>query len=58
MGTRLKVTNVSTGKAVVVRVNDRGAFHKYGRVIDLSYIAAKKLDMLESGVCNVKIERL
>ena len=56
-GTKLKVTCMSTGKSVVVRVNDTGAFtKKYNRVIDLSYAAAKTLDMLDRGVAKVKVE--
>ena len=51
----VRVTNQKNGKQVVVRVNDRGPFHS-GRVIDLSYAAALKLDMLKTGVANVKIE--
>lgn len=56
-GTKLKVTCMSTGKSVVVRVNDTGAFtKKYNRIIDLSYAAAKTLDMLDRGVAKVKVE--
>lgn len=54
-GTRLQVTNVSTGKSVVVRVNDRGPFVK-GRVVDVSYSAAQALGMVNSGVANVKVD--
>lgn len=54
-GTRLKVTNLDNGKSVIVRVNDRGPFVK-SRVLDLSYAAAKDIDMVTSGVANVKIE--
>lgn len=56
-GTVLKVTNKKNGKVVVVRVNDRGPFVR-GRVIDLSYAAAKHLGMLAQGVVAVKIEKL
>jgi rare lipoprotein A len=49
-----KVTNLDTGKSVVVRVNDRGPFHD-GRIIDLSYTAAYKLDILK-GVTPVEVE--
>jgi len=42
-------------KTVIVRVNDRGPFVK-GRIIDLSYAAAKKIDMVKYGVVKVKIE--
>lgn len=49
-----RVTNLENGKSVVVRVNDRGPFHK-GRIIDLSYTAAYKLDVLK-GVTPVEVE--
>lgn len=51
-----RVTNVRTGDSVVVRINDRGPFHP-GRVIDLSYTAAYKLDALGE-VTLVDVERL
>jgi rare lipoprotein A len=51
-----RVTNVATGKSVVVRVNDRGPFSP-GRVIDLSYTAALKLGVL-NGVAQVEISRI
>jgi rare lipoprotein A len=51
----VKVTNLKNNKQVIVRVNDRGPFHK-GRVIDLSYAAANKLDIVKSGTAKVKIE--
>lgn len=51
----VRVTNKNNGKQVVVRVNDRGPFHS-GRVIDLSYAAALKLDLLKSGVADVKLD--
>jgi rare lipoprotein A len=54
-GTRLQVTNVATGKSVMVRVNDRGPFVK-GRVVDVSYSAAQALGMVHSGVANVKVD--
>lgn len=53
----VRVTNVSNGKSIVVRVNDRGPFHK-GRIIDLSYAAAAKLGMLQHGAAMVEIETL
>jgi rare lipoprotein A len=56
-GTRLKVTNVENGKWVVVRVNDRGPWVA-GRIIDLSYAAARKIDMVEAGIVDVKLEIL
>ncbi len=55
-GTLVKVTRLDDPKkSVIVRINDRGAFPK-GRVVDLSYAAAKKLGMLEEGTANVKLE--
>lgn len=51
----VKVTNIENGLSVVVRVNDRGPFHDE-RLIDLSYVAAKKLGFADSGVANVAIE--
>jgi rare lipoprotein A len=48
-----RVTNLENGKSVVVRVNDRGPFHA-GRIIDLSYTAAHKLDILR-GVTPVEV---
>ncbi len=51
----VRVTNLINGKQVVVRVNDRGPFHS-GRVIDLSYAAALKLDVLENGFADVKLD--
>jgi len=53
--THVIVTNLKNGKSVTVRINDRGPFVK-GRIIDLSYAAAKVLDMVEDGVVPVKIE--
>lgn len=49
-----KVTNLDNGKSIIVRVNDRGPFHE-GRIIDLSYTAAYKLDILK-GVTPVEVE--
>ncbi len=53
----VKVTNVDNGKAAVVRINDRGPFHS-GRIIDLSYAAAYKLGVIETGTANVEIEAI
>jgi rare lipoprotein A len=57
LGTRVKVTDVDTGREVEVRINDRGPF-KRGRVIDLSYAAARKLRMVERGLARVRVESL
>jgi rare lipoprotein A len=51
----VKVTNKDNGKTAIVRVNDRGPFHP-GRIIDLSYAAATKLDVIKTGTANVAIE--
>jgi rare lipoprotein A len=57
MQTRVRVTNRTNGRSVVVRINDRGPYAR-GRIIDLSYAAAKALDMLERGVVPVRVEVL
>ena len=54
-GTMLKVTNLVNNKWTIVRVIDRGPFGR-GRVIDLSYAAAKELGMLSQGVASVLVE--
>jgi len=54
-GTRLRVTNVATGRSVTVRVNDRGPFVP-GRHVDVSYSAAETLGMVERGVAKVKLD--
>ncbi|RJF99892.1 septal ring lytic transglycosylase RlpA family protein [Noviherbaspirillum saxi] len=53
----VRVTNLSNGKQVIVRVNDRGPFHS-GRIIDLSYTAALKLGYLSNGSSQLEVERL
>ncbi|NQY88268.1 MAG: septal ring lytic transglycosylase RlpA family protein [Colwellia sp.] len=55
--TYLTVTNLANNKSVIVRVNDRGPFHQK-RIIDLSYSAAYKLDMLKTGTATVKISSI
>ncbi len=55
LGTRVLVTNLKNRKRVVVKINDRGPFVQ-GRIIDLSYGAAKKIGMLADGVVKVRIE--
>ena len=54
-GTTVRVTSIGSGRQVVVRINDRGPFVR-GRIIDLSYEAAKKLEINTSGVAKVRIE--
>ena len=54
-GTRVRVTNLENGRAVTLRVNDRGP-HRKGRVIDVSYKAAKRLGFVRDGIARVKVE--
>ncbi|MEI9934554.1 MAG: septal ring lytic transglycosylase RlpA family protein [Ferruginibacter sp.] len=53
--TVVTVKNLSNGKIVKVRINDRGPYAK-GRIIDLSAAAAKQIDMLHAGVAKVQIK--
>jgi peptidoglycan lytic transglycosylase len=53
----VQVTNLSNGKSVVVRVNDRGPF-KDGRIIDLSFTAAARLDMQRAGTALVEVRAI
>lgn len=53
----VQVTNLANNKHIIVRVNDRGPFHE-GRIIDLSYAAAKKLDIVKAGTGQVEIKLL
>jgi rare lipoprotein A len=55
LGTMVRVTRLSDSLSVVVRITNRGPFIK-GRIIDLSTAAARKLDMMHSGVARVRIE--
>jgi len=55
--TILEVTNLDNQKRVIVRVNDRGPFVK-GRILDLSYEAAREIDMISSGVARVSVRIL
>lgn len=52
-----RVTNLENGRSVIVRINDRGPFHP-NRIIDLSYVAAAKLDMLKKGTAKVEVETI
>ena len=52
--TMVKVVRTDTGASCVVRINDRGPFIR-GRIVDLSYAAAKKLNMVSAGVTKVNI---
>ena len=57
LGVYVKVSNRSNGRDIVVRINDRGPFVA-GRIIDLSYFAAKELRIVDGGTAPVKIEAL
>src|SRR5690606_25839124 len=56
-GTRVRVTNLSNNKTVDVVINDRGPYVE-NRIIDLSKSAAEKLDFINQGLADVKIEVL
>jgi rare lipoprotein A len=55
LGTVVRVTNVENGRQVRIRINDRGPY-VHGRIIDLSFAAARKLGMMEGGVSAVSLE--
>ena len=54
-GTRVRVTNLANGREAVVRINDRGPFRR-GRIIDVSYAAARRLGIAGRGVAKVRVE--
>jgi rare lipoprotein A len=56
-GTKVRVTSIKTGKAVTVRINDRGPFHSR-RIIDVSAGAAEVIGIKDDGVGNVRVEVL
>jgi rare lipoprotein A len=56
-GSIVKVTNLSNGRSVIVRINDRGPFIS-GRVIDVSLAAATSLDFKHKGITRVKVENV
>jgi rare lipoprotein A len=56
-GTRVRVTNLDNGRRAVVRINDRGPFRR-GRIIDVSYAAARELKMIGPGTARVRIDVL
>ena len=56
-GTRLRVTNIRNGKSVRVTVTDHGPL-SHGRILDLSYEAARRLDFLKQGTTLIKLEVL
>jgi rare lipoprotein A len=55
--TYVEVTNLKNNRKIIVKVNDRGPF-KSNRLIDLSYVAAKKLDMLGKGTAQVRVKAI
>lgn len=57
LGSRVRVTNLSNGKSVEVKITDRGPFTG-DRLIDLSPAAARQIDFIEKGVTKVKVEGL
>ena len=56
-GSMVRVTNMSNGDSVIVRINDRGPF-AHGRVIDISQAAAREIGMHRSGTARVKLALL
>src|SRR5512142_272524 len=58
MNTHVRVINLRNGRSTVVRINDRGPYGGHGRIIDVSYAAAKQLDMLNAGIVPVRVEVL
>jgi rare lipoprotein A len=57
LGSIVRVTNVKTGHSALVRITDRGPFIP-GRIVDLSLAAARKVDVVQPGVAEVKVELL
>ncbi len=55
LGTKVRVTNLENGKSIKLIINDRGPFVR-GRIIDLSYKAARKLDFVNQGTVKVRID--
>lgn len=56
-GSKMRVTNLSTGQSVIVRINDRGPF-RAGRIIDLSHAAAREIGMHRTGTAKVSLALL
>lgn len=54
-GSKVRVTNISNGQSVIVRINDRGPFGGHKRVIDVSHAAAKEIGMHRSGTARVSM---
>ncbi|MBS4029304.1 MAG: septal ring lytic transglycosylase RlpA family protein [Ignavibacteriales bacterium] len=57
LGTKVRVKNLANNRSIILRINDRGPYVD-GRIIDVSYAAAKQLGMIETGTANVRIEVL
>ncbi len=57
LGTRIRVTNLKNGKSLTMTIIDRGPFVK-GRILDVSYKAAKKLSFVNEGTTKVRIDVL
>lgn len=55
--TKVRITNLKNGKSVIVRINNRGPYAK-GRILDLSVVAAKKIEMIGDGIVPVRAEVL
>lgn len=55
--TYAQVTNLDNGRSVVVKINDRGPFHS-NRILDLSYAAAMKLDIVKSGTARIELRAI
>ncbi len=55
--TYAQVTNLDNGRSIIVKINDRGPFHE-GRIIDLSYVAAMKLDIMKTGTGRVEVRTI
>jgi rare lipoprotein A len=55
LGTKVRVTNLTNGRSVIVRVNDRGPFTR-GRILDVSLAAAREIAMIGPGSARVRIE--
>jgi rare lipoprotein A len=58
LGTRLRVTLLSTGKSAIVRLNDRMPSNRKGRIIDLSRGAARRIGLIGPGTGRVRLEKL
>ena len=57
LGSKVKITAIKTKKEVIAVVEDRGPYIK-GRIVDLNYVAAKQLGIIESGLAMVTLEKL